>query len=536
VSGGVAAGVPGGVTAGVANEVTVDEPGGVTAGGPVDGPAGGLRIAPAGIDARDWGWRHAGRRAWAVSELSLQIEPGERVLLLGASGSGKSTLLAGLAGLLHGQQSGESRGTLRVDGCEPHDARHRSGLVLQDPETQLVMSRAGDDVAFGPENYGVPTEQIWPRVSASLATVGFPYGRARLTAELSGGEKQRLALAGILANEPGLLLLDEPTANLDPAGAALVRSAVGRVLDRTGATMVLVEHRVGAWLALIDRVVVLAAGGGLIADGAPGQVFGRARAELVAAGVWLPSHRLDFAPVGGAGSRSSTSLTGAKSSPTSVALTVDRVRLRYPRADVDAVSDASLRLQAGAATAVTGGNGSGKSTLALMAAGLLAPTAGRAFAADRPGQSMHRRRPSSLVRAVGTVFQNPEHQFLTTSVRSELALAPGRLGWAPARVAARVEELLERLELTALAEANPFTLSGGQKRRLSVATALSAAAPVLVLDEPTFGQDARTWAALAELLDAARDDGHALLIVSHDEEFVARVADDVRVMTAGGLA
>ncbi|MDX6326178.1 MAG: energy-coupling factor transport system ATP-binding protein, partial [Nocardioidaceae bacterium] len=278
------------------------------------------------------------------------------------------------------------------------------------------------------------------------------------------------------------------------------------------------------------------AGGGLIADGAPGQVFGRARAELTAAGVWLPSHRLDSAPGGLAGSGSATSRTGAESSPTAVALTVDRVRLRYPRAEVDAVSDASLRLPAGVATAVIGGNGSGKSTLALMAAGLLAPTGGRAFAADRPAQPMHRRRASSLVRAVGTVFQNPEHQFLTTSVRSELALAPGRLGWSTARVAARVEELLERLELTALAEANPFTLSGGQKRRLSVATALSAAAPVLILDEPTFGQDARTWAALAELLDAARDDGHALLIVSHDEEFVARVADDVRVMTAGRLA
>ena len=200
------------------------------------------------------------------------------------------------------------------------------------------------------------------------------------------------------------------------------------------------------------------------------------------------------------------------------------------------MSDASLTLRAGAATAVVGGNGSGKSTLALMAAGLLAPTAGRVVAADRPGQPMHRRRPASLVRAVGTVFQNPEHQFLTSTVRGELALAPARLGWASPRVAARVDELLDRLELTALAEANPFTLSGGQKRRLSVATALSAAAPVLVLDEPTFGQDARTWSALADLLDAVRDDGHALLIVSHDEEFVARVADDVHVMTAGRLA
>lgn len=484
-----------------------------------------LRIAPARVDARGWGWRHAGRRAWAVSELSLRIEPGQRVLLLGASGSGKSTLLAGLAGMLHAQQSGAARGTLTVDGRAPHDARLRSGLLLQDPETQLVMSRAGDDVAFGPENHGVPPEQIWPRVSASLATVGFPYGLERATAELSGGEKQRLALAGILANEPGLLLLDEPTANLDPSGATLVRTAVAQVLERTGATLVLVEHRVGSWLPLIDRVVVLASAGGLIADGTPAWVFGRFGAELAAAGVWLPSAE-PVVPAGRARPHRSVGVD---------VLTIDRVRLRYARAKADAVTDASFTLSAGEATAVIGANGSGKSTLALMAAGLLAPTGGRVTAADRPDRPMHRRRPASLVRAVGTVFQNAEHQFLTRTVRAELGLAPSRLGWTSQRISDRVEELLDRLGLSPLAEANPFTLSGGQKRRLSVATALSAAAPVLVLDEPTFGQDARTWSALADLLDSVRDDGHALLIVSHDEDFVRRVADGVHVMDAGRL-
>ncbi|MDQ6937480.1 MAG: energy-coupling factor ABC transporter ATP-binding protein, partial [Actinomycetota bacterium] len=174
---------------------------------------------PAAVAATGWGWRHAGRRAWAVSGLDLRIEAGERVLLLGASGSGKSTLVSGLAGLLHGQDSGESVGRLTVDGDAPHAARHRTGLVLQDPETQVVMNRAGDDVAFGPENHGVERAEIWRRVDECLAVVGFAYGRDRATSALSGGEKQRLALAGVLANRPGLLLLDEPTANLDPAGA-----------------------------------------------------------------------------------------------------------------------------------------------------------------------------------------------------------------------------------------------------------------------------------------------------------------------------
>jgi energy-coupling factor transporter ATP-binding protein EcfA2 len=478
---------------------------------------------PASVHAHGWGWRHAGRRAWAVSGLDLRVEAGQRVLLLGASGSGKSTLIAGLAGLLHTQDSGESVGSLTIDDCPTHEARHRSGLVLQDPETQLVMSRAGDDVAFGPENYGVARAEIWSRVDEALETVGFRYGRQRLTSALSGGEKQRLALAGVLANRPGLLLLDEPTANLDPMGADLVRSAVVRTLDRTGASLILVEHRVEQWLPFVDRVVVLAAGGGLLADGSAQEVFAAHGAQLRRAGVWLPGELRQHRAV------PSTVASG----PALIAAA--QLRLRYRGADRDAVAGVDLDLGAGVTTAVVGPNGSGKSSLAGMLAGLVKPTAGRVWAADRPDRALHRRSPRSLAGVVGTVFQNPEHQFLTSTVRAELLLAPRRLGWSAARADTRADELLDRLGLTALAPANPFTLSGGQKRRLSVATALSAAAGVLVLDEPTFGQDARTWTELVALLSEVRNEGCGLLVVSHDEDFVARLADRVLTMTDGTL-
>src|SRR3954466_119672 len=179
---------------------------------------------------RGFGWRHAGRKAWAVRGVDLRVAHGERVLLLGPSGAGKSTLLTALAGLLP-DDSGESAGTVRIDGLEPRAARDRVGIVFQDPQTQLVMARSGDDVAFGLENRGVPADEIWPRVDEALHRVGFPYGRDRPTAALSGGEQQRLALAGVLALRPSLLLLDEPTANLDPAGAALIREAVARCPD-----------------------------------------------------------------------------------------------------------------------------------------------------------------------------------------------------------------------------------------------------------------------------------------------------------------
>ncbi|PWU60266.1 ABC transporter ATP-binding protein, partial [Micromonospora globispora] len=205
------------------------------------------------VELRGFGWRHAGRKRWAVRGVDLRIEAGERVLLLGPSGAGKSTLLAALAGLLP-EDSGEQEGTVEIDGLDPRKARERVGIVFQDPEAQLVMARCGDDVAFGLENRGVPTEEIWPRVDEALRRVGFPYHRGRLTAALSGGEQQRLALAGALALRPALLLLDEPTANLDPAGAALVREAVASALD-ADTTLILVEHRVAEALPLVDRVV-----------------------------------------------------------------------------------------------------------------------------------------------------------------------------------------------------------------------------------------------------------------------------------------
>jgi energy-coupling factor transport system ATP-binding protein len=192
-----------------------------------------LPDGPARVELRGWGWRHAGRKQWALRGVDLVIEPGERVLLLGPSGAGKSTLLAALAGLHDPETAGESEGILLVDGQPAREVRAQTGLVLQDPETQIVMARAGDDVAFGLENRAWPRELIWAQVARSLTTVGFPYGMDRSTSELSGGEKQRLAIAGVLALGPGLLLLDEPTANLDPRAAELVEPLIGAASGRT---------------------------------------------------------------------------------------------------------------------------------------------------------------------------------------------------------------------------------------------------------------------------------------------------------------
>jgi energy-coupling factor transport system ATP-binding protein len=478
----------------------------------------------ASFDAADRGGGHAGRHAWAVKGLDFHVEPGERILLLGTSGAGKSTLMQALAGVLGGAEEGEERGTLLVNHADPRSLRGQSGLLLQDPDSQIILARVGDDVAFGCENLGLPREEIWRRVSDSLAMVGLDLPLSHPTSALSGGQKQRLALAGVLAMQPGLLLLDEPTANLDPDGVSEVRASVARVLEHSESTFIVIEHRVAIWQDLVDRIIVLDPTGGMMADGAPKQVLAAHGARLSAAGVWVPGAARS---VRAAPSPTATPMptTGAAGPPL---LRTEHLAVARSKGLVVA-SDIELAVHAGETVAVTGPNGAGKSTLALTLSGLLKPArgsviAGRALATDAVSAPIDWTSKELLSR-IGTVFQDPEHQFVAGTVRSELEVGPRALGLPEAQVAERVEGLLERLSLGHLAAANPFTLSGGEKRRLSVATVLASRPPVLVLDEPTFGQDFRTWQELVVLVTELTRDGTAVVAVSHDADFTAAVAD-----------
>ncbi|MBP1233256.1 energy-coupling factor transport system ATP-binding protein [Arthrobacter sp. PvP102] len=504
-------------------------------------------VRPAAVTARGWGWRHAGRSRPAVHGLDLDIRPGERVLLLGPSGAGKSTLLHALAGVLGDSDSGahhdgtpdaddsDETGTLLIDGAPPRARRGRAGLMQQDPETQVVLSRVGDDVAFGAENLAVPRPDIWTRVGEALDDVGLAHlPLDHPTSALSGGQKQRLALAGILAMRPGLLLLDEPTANLDPAGVLEVRDAVGRCLDKTGATLVVVEHRVGVWKDLVDRIVVLQPGSAtdtaVLLDGPPDQVLAEARDMLVAAGVWVPGYvpatraRTGATEAPGTGAQGGPGEPGAGNlllASENLAVSRERPRRRRFKAvqPVPVQSGITAQVRAGQALTITGPNGSGKSTFALTLAGLLQPVAGTVSAtvdlSEGAGIDPYKWKAEQLISRIGTVFQEPEHQFVTGRVLDELMFGPRHLGHGEDRV----DELLERLRLTKLVDANPYTLSGGEKRRLSVATVLAAHPRVLILDEPTFGQDANTWAELASFLSELLDAGTAVVSVTHDQEF-----------------
>ncbi len=413
------------------------------------------------------------------------------MLLAGPSGSGKSTVLLAIAGLLDPSGGGEVEGELRVTG--------RTGIVFQDPDSQLVMARCGDDVAFGLENHCVPTERIWPRVDAALADVGFPYPRDHPTSALSGGEKQRLAFAGAAALAPEILLLDEPAANLDADGARRVREIIAQARIR-GQTIVLVDHDLAAARVLVDRIIDIA-------------VFSEGSADTADPGDPAPSART----TAGLGLVRATG-----------------VAFRYPGAETWAVDGIDLDISAGEAVALTGANGSGKSTLALLVAGLLRPARGRVT--DRADHDLWRADAGELVRRVGTVFQDPEHQFVRGRVDEELMVGPLRAGVDQVDAAARAAELLERMRLVALAAANPFTLSGGEKRRLSLATALATDPPLLILDEPTFGQDRVTYAELVRMLREARDAGRGILFVTHDRALVAALADREVTLVAGRRA
>ena len=501
---------------------------------PVSSPDGRVPLgegAGARVRARGWGWRHAGRKNAALSGVDLDIAPGERVLVLGPSGSGKSTLMGGLAGLLGGAEEGEATGTLTVDGVAPAQARGRVGLLMQDPEAQVVLARVGDDVAFGMENLGVPREEIWPRVEESLSAVGLDAPLDHSTTELSGGQKQRLALASILAMGPGLLLLDEPTANLDPSGIAEVRAAVEAVVERTGATVVVVEHRVDVWAPLVDRVIVVA-DGRIAADGPLDEVLAQQGDALRERGIWLPGDDV-AAEVGPA-----PEIAPASSEDAPIARVAD-LTIGYDKAS-PVRSGIDLTLERGVSTCIVGANGAGKSTFALTLAGLLPPLEGtvEVETSDGTAGDPHEWSSKQLLGRMSMVFQEPEYQFLASTVAEELAIGPRAAGMSEEEIAPLVEEHMEALGLTKLARANPMTLSGGEKRRLSVATALISAPELLILDEPTFGQDRGTWLGLVRLLRAALARGVTLVSITHDPAFVAamgqRVVDLGLVGSRGG--
>ncbi len=436
--------------------------------------------------------------------------------MVGPSGSGKSTLGLALAGLVPRELPGAWLGSLTVDGVEtrafaPGALASRVGLVFQDSSRQIVMERVEDDVAFGLETRAWPRATMLERVPVALEAVGLGGTGRDLARTLSGGQQQRLALAGVLAPMPGLLILDEPTADLDPAGAAAFFERLASIRAERSATIVLVEHRVAEAWPLADTVLALDGTGRPIAVGPPERILTEHGRRLSDAGIWLPGDRLALA---------SRPRVGAPAQPPAAPdeplLRASGITFGYDRA-TPVVVDVSLDAGPGDRIALVGPNGGGKSTVGRLLVGLLTPDRG---SVRLGGADPARLSAEVLARWGGYVFQEPERQFLTQTVRDEVLL-----GLHPDEVA-HADELMERLGLPigTFGARSPYRLSGGEQRRLSLAAVLVRRPRVLVLDEPTFGQDRHGYEGLLAILHERLEAGTCLIVSTHDERLVADLA------------
>lgn len=498
---------------------------------------------------------HENRTAPTLIDINLSIRRGSFTLLVGPSGSGKSTLCMLLNGIIPHLLGGELRGRVVVAGQDVaetpvKDLAHSVGLLFQDPEWMFATLQVEDEVAFGPENLRQPPEEIASRVTEALDYVGMASMRKNLVWALSGGQIQKLGLAAVLAMQPPFIVLDEPTANLDPATTRSVHELILR-LRIEGKTVVLVTKDLDEFMAEADQMILLNEGR-VLAQGSPRQVIEQHGLKMLDLGVWLPEPTeigLQLAKQGkfSAQSYPLTVVEAAKAfghfqfrdglvngKPVAVGkILVKAEALEFSYSSrVKALRGVSFEIRQGEIVAIVGQNGAGKSTLSKLLVGLIKPSGGELTLFDKPAQAW---KVQALANEVALVFQNPEHQFLCDTVAEELAyslLAQGVDN--PKEVKRRVDQMLTQLDIADTAASHPFALSAGAKRRLGVATMLvGGRARLLIVDEPTYGQDRRLTERLMTHINNLRREGITVLIITHDMRLVDAHVDRAIVMADG---
>ncbi|MCX8032104.1 MAG: energy-coupling factor ABC transporter ATP-binding protein [Thermoleophilia bacterium] len=518
-------------------------------------------------------------------DVSFSVQRGRPLLVLGPSGAGKSTLTLCLSGLIPQVIQGDYRGDVRVEGLSAaetpvHQLAKMVGLVFQDPDSQFCTLTVEDEIAFGLENLAWSPEDMETAIDDALAAVGLAGFRDRELATLSGGEKQRVALAAVLAMNPRVLLLDEPSAHLDPRSTAGLFALLRKLSGERRCTMVVIEHKLDELLDWVEDVLVLDSGGSRLAFGGAREVFYGNSSRLAQAGIWrpqtvevveslrslgwdIPGNPLTvqetaaaLAETPGVLKRLASSTTGSHTSgyPNRVqlpgatyceakleddaSLLVKDIHFSYPRAQAASptLANVSFAVRKGGFLAVAGPSGAGKTTLGLILSGILRPSRG---IVRLGGQDLSLMKPAVAARKVGHVFQNPEHQFVSDTVFGELAvsLLPSAGNKASERLdqdqRALVLDWLERLSLSHRANDSPFALSHGQKRRLSVAAMLIRQPSLLVLDEPTLGQDEIQAQRLMALVQDFRARAGTVVMITHDMRLVAEYADVLVVLVGG---
>ncbi|WP_314589665.1 ATP-binding cassette domain-containing protein [Paenibacillus terrigena] len=453
-------------------------------------------------------------------DLSFSVNKGQKVLLLGPSGCGKSTLLQVLCGIIPTSIEVPMQSeSLRLPSSW--------GMVFQDPDTQFGMPYVDEELAFVMENQCVPREDMEARMKRVLEQVGLHLGDLHTpVGSLSQGMKQRLALAAVLLLDPEVLLLDEPSALLDPEGTVQIWDAIQQIAANR--TLLIVEHKLDHVLELVDRVVMFDDQGQIIADGAPEMLFREEKPRLIEYGIWYPGVWNDY--VDSSRYKNLMDRVESRVLPDAAPL-VELRNFQGKRGKESRILIQHAEIRPGEWIALLGENGAGKSTLLLSMMQLL-ETEG---IYRLQGKEVQLRRGEVLSDQLAFVFQNPELQFVTNSVAEELGISIGltKTDGATAADDPRVLEMLRHIRLESERNRHPYQLSMGQKRRLSVATALIHQRPLLLLDEPTFGLDARSTFALLELIESWRQRGIAIVMVTHDPWIAEHFATGIWRVTEG---
>jgi energy-coupling factor transport system ATP-binding protein len=526
------------------------------------------------VEIEDLEYTYEGEANPVLNGVSLKVREGEFVLILGPSGCGKSTFLNVLNGTIPHTLKGTLNGRATVCGKSVPLTKVATfatevGMVFQDPEAQIINTRVRDEVCFGLENLCRPVAEIMARQAEALASVGLPDAGDDSIFDMSGGQKQRVSIAAVLAARPRLLALDEPTANLDPAGMAEVFAVLHRLNREHGTTIVMVEHRVDELADRVSRVVMMDRGR-IVFDGPPREAFSRPRvahseeAERITRSAWFPQvseFALDLATTAHVpfdpeevplnvteavafAERFIQSTAGPRAVATPVAvvaavaetkplLSIRNLSFGYER-QRPILRNVSLELDSGSIVALLGQNGSGKTTLAKCLIGINAAAKQTIRLNGKDIADLSRRELSAQV---GYVFQNPDHQFVTDQVDEEIAYGLKVRGFAEDAIAKSVNEVLEIVDLARYRHRSPFNLSLGERRRLSVATMLVLEPRLLVLDEPTIGQDHERAQHLMGLMVRLRERyGTTVVMITHDVRLVAEWADRAVALADGTIA
>ena len=454
------------------------------------------------ICVEDFCYSYEGSSRLALDHVDLCIDEGEFVVIAGPSGCGKSTLALAMGGYLSHQFAGRIQGGVSVDGLEInshpiYEVADIVGLVQQNPENQFCTLTVTDEIAFGLENRRLPVQHIKERIAWALRTVRAEALRDRPLASLSGGEKQKVAIACMLAADPRVLIFDEPTSNLDPTATAAIFGVLNDIRRTSSITIVVIEHKLD-YLQPFNPRLVRMEGGRIVDDDA----------------------RIETNP-----------LPPARQ-PTQVGQELIEVEhLTYDYEAIRALDDVSVTLHAGQFVALMGDNGSGKTTFLRCLMGLLRPTSGRVVVL---GQETDASRVSDLVEDAGFLFQNPDHQLLANTVWEEATLIGRNLG-ALARVAPQAERLLHETGLSQRRDDHPFRLSYGEKRRLNLISVTAHAPQIVLADEVLIGQDPANATALMTYLRSIADEGGCVVLALHDSQMALRYADRVLFFASGRM-